>query len=90
MLSSTGLAYRRCELVRVNGMEMDIRFLLEELNHLLAPQHLAQNHPLVGVHPVKLEKRFDVSADFHGARLIAAHWSNRAQSVARTIRLTPR
>jgi hypothetical protein len=26
-LSSTGLAYRRCELVRVNGTEMDIRFL---------------------------------------------------------------
>ena len=27
LLSSTGLAYRRCELVRVNGMEMDIQFL---------------------------------------------------------------
>ena len=27
LLSSTGLAYRRCELVRVNGAEMD-RFLL--------------------------------------------------------------
>jgi hypothetical protein len=26
-LSSTGLAYRRCELVRVNGTEMDIQFL---------------------------------------------------------------
>jgi hypothetical protein len=26
-LSSTGLAYRRCELVRVNGAEMDIQFL---------------------------------------------------------------
>jgi hypothetical protein len=26
-LSSTGLAYRRCELVRVNGSEMDIQFL---------------------------------------------------------------
>jgi len=25
--SSTGLAYRRCELVRVNGAEMDIQFL---------------------------------------------------------------
>ena len=24
LLSSTGLAYRRCELVRVNGTEMDI------------------------------------------------------------------
>jgi hypothetical protein len=27
LLSSTGLAYRRCELVRVNGTEMDIQFL---------------------------------------------------------------
>jgi hypothetical protein len=27
LLSSTGLAYRRCELVRVNGSDIDIRFL---------------------------------------------------------------
>ena len=27
LLSSTGLAYRRCELVRVNGTEKDISFL---------------------------------------------------------------
>jgi hypothetical protein len=27
LLSSTGLAYRRCELVRVNGSEIDIQFL---------------------------------------------------------------
>src|ERR1700751_5698172 len=27
LLSSTGLAYRRCELVRVNGAEMDVQFL---------------------------------------------------------------
>jgi hypothetical protein len=26
-LSSTGLAYRRCELVRVNGADIDIRFM---------------------------------------------------------------
>ena len=26
-MSSTGLAYRRCELVRVNGAEMDIQFI---------------------------------------------------------------
>jgi hypothetical protein len=26
-LSSTGLAYRRCELVRVNGVEIDVQFL---------------------------------------------------------------
>jgi hypothetical protein len=27
LLSRTGLAYRRCELVRVNGTEMDVQFL---------------------------------------------------------------
>ena len=27
LLSSTGLAYRRCELVRVNGANIDIRFM---------------------------------------------------------------
>jgi|ERR1700704_2505634 hypothetical protein len=27
LLSSTGLAYRRCELVRVNGTEIDVHFL---------------------------------------------------------------
>ncbi|MBR0695545.1 PilZ domain-containing protein [Bradyrhizobium lablabi] len=27
LLSSTGLAYRRCELVRVNGTKVDISFL---------------------------------------------------------------
>jgi hypothetical protein len=27
LLSSTGLAYRRCELFRVNGTEIDIQFL---------------------------------------------------------------
>ena len=27
LLSSTGLAYRRCELLRVNGAEMDVQFL---------------------------------------------------------------
>jgi hypothetical protein len=27
LLSSTGLAYRRCQLVRVNGTDMDIQFL---------------------------------------------------------------
>jgi hypothetical protein len=27
LLSSTGLAYRRCELVRVNGSQMDIQFI---------------------------------------------------------------
>jgi len=27
LLSSTGLAYRRCELVRVNGTDMDVAFI---------------------------------------------------------------
>ena len=27
LLSSTGLAYRRCELVRVNGTDLNVRFL---------------------------------------------------------------
>jgi len=27
LLSSTGLAYRRCELVRINGTEIDVAFL---------------------------------------------------------------
>ena len=27
LLSSTGLAYRRCELVRVNGTQIDVAFL---------------------------------------------------------------
>jgi hypothetical protein len=32
LLSSTGLAYRRCELVRVNGAEMDVQFLKGKTN----------------------------------------------------------
>ena len=28
LLSSTGLVYRRCELVRVNGAEIDVQFLI--------------------------------------------------------------
>src|ERR1700743_37069 len=32
LLSSTGLAYRRCELVRVNGTEMDVQFLKAKKN----------------------------------------------------------
>src|SRR5580693_1680813 len=47
------------------------RKLLEELDHLLAPQLLTQNHLLSGVHPVKLEKTLRrIHADsanlFHG------------------------
>jgi hypothetical protein len=29
-LSSTGLAYRRCELVRVDGSEVGVKFILEK------------------------------------------------------------
>ena len=32
LLSSTGLAYRSCELVRVNGAEIDIQFLIGKQN----------------------------------------------------------
>ena len=32
LLSSTGLAYRRCELVRVNGTEIDVQFLKGKKN----------------------------------------------------------
>jgi hypothetical protein len=42
LLSSTGLAYRRCELVRVNGAEIDIQFLIGKQNRrasdVAAPQ----------------------------------------------------
>ena len=30
LLSSTGLAYRRCEMIRINGDEMGIHFLAEK------------------------------------------------------------
>jgi len=30
LLSSTGLAYRRCELVRINGDEVGVNFLLRQ------------------------------------------------------------
>ncbi len=32
LLSSTGLAYRRCELVKVNGAQIDIRFVSTKSN----------------------------------------------------------
>jgi SHS2 domain-containing protein len=32
LLSSTGLAYRRCELVKVNGAQIDIRFISAKAN----------------------------------------------------------
>lgn len=33
LLSSTGLAFRRCELIRVNGEEIGIRFLQTKADH---------------------------------------------------------
>lgn len=36
LLSSTGLAYRRCELIKVNGAEIDIRFLKTKGNQAKA------------------------------------------------------
>ena len=30
LLSSTGLAYRRCEMIRISGEEMGVRFLSEQ------------------------------------------------------------
>jgi hypothetical protein len=48
LLSSTGLAYRRCELVRVNGTEMDVQFLREKGNkpplYVAAKQGAATTH----------------------------------------------
>jgi hypothetical protein len=39
LLSSTGLAFRRCELVRVNGAEIDVQFLKGK-NHRRAGTNL--------------------------------------------------
>ncbi len=42
LLSSTGLAYRRCELVRVNGAEIDVQFLIGK-NKKKKPGGVAQD-----------------------------------------------
>ncbi len=47
LLSSTGLAYRRCELVRVNGTEMDVQFLKGKLAKK-RPGAAAKNSELMG------------------------------------------
>src|SRR5579872_1588115 len=39
LLSATGLAYRRCELVRVNGTDMDIQFLRRRAGKRRAAGH---------------------------------------------------
>ena len=41
LLSSTGLAYRRCELVRVNGAEIDVQFLIgKQKRRAVSPQEV--------------------------------------------------
>src|SRR5216683_1405312 len=47
LLSSTGLAYRRCELVRVNGTEIDVQFLKGK-NKKKKPGAKAKQDALVG------------------------------------------
>lgn len=47
LLSSTGLAYRRCELVRVNGAEIDVQFLLGK-NKKKGPNVSANQDVLMG------------------------------------------
>src|ERR1700704_4922083 len=47
LLSSTGLAYRRCELVRVNGAEIDVEFLIGK-NKKKKPGAKSKQDALVG------------------------------------------
>jgi hypothetical protein len=47
LLSSTGLAYRRCELVRVNGTEIDVQFLKAK-NKKKKPGAKSKQDALVG------------------------------------------
>ena len=37
LLSSTGLAYRRCQLVRVNGEELEVSFLRQKAKDKKSP-----------------------------------------------------
>jgi hypothetical protein len=45
LLSSTGLAYRRCELIRVNGTEMDIQFLQTRNRKIKSGGSPNKDHP---------------------------------------------
>src|SRR4051812_35912405 len=47
LLSSTGLAYRRCELVRVNGTEIDVSFLRGK-NKKQGPRTAANQESSIG------------------------------------------
>src|SRR6202451_3745525 len=47
LLSSTGLAYRRCELVRVNGVEIDVHFLIGK-NKKKKPGAASSQDSLIG------------------------------------------
>ena len=46
LLSSSGLAYRRCELVRVNGANMDIRFLMTKNKAEKSPKQSKHDDPV--------------------------------------------
>lgn len=46
LLSSSGLAYRRCELVRVNGASMDIRFLTTKNKVEKSPKQSKHDDPV--------------------------------------------
>ena len=47
LLSSTGLAYRRCKLVRVNGTEIDVHFLKGK-NKKMRPGASSDQDSLIG------------------------------------------
>ena len=46
LLSSSRLAYRRCELVRVNGANMDIRFLMTKNKAEKSPKQSKHDDPV--------------------------------------------
>jgi hypothetical protein len=46
LLSSSGLAYRRCELVRVNGADMEIRFLMTKNKVKKSPKQSKHDDPV--------------------------------------------
>ncbi len=48
LLSSTGLAYRRCELIRVNGTEMEILFLKTSKNSKKKPSVVSKQSEFMG------------------------------------------
>ena len=65
LLSSTGLAYRRCELVRVNGTEMDIRFLRGKHGKKTAGR-LVKGRRGDALRPIRQRHRFALATDASG------------------------